>query len=430
MIGDLIDMPWDNVIATQDEDEWFDDYVREALSCVAPRMPDQEQRIGPVFATWFECRPGEAFICTRGGTGDDKILAQTLIREQLRPYGIKQAGFTFDWHKNDPLRKEADWDDVQAKAVRLIQAGSVHLTRNGMDQVQGTVVGDHDTYDVWFALQDPAHPDVITQWECGCPWDQYAWGRTRQWKKYEGRVCSHALALYWASKAVPKDEAAHPANKAVNPNQQSLFSMPPGGVPGGSAPMPGGMAGQPGMMPMMQMPPMAPAAPAQAPAQAPQPADVIPPNPMEMQQMQMDFLQQNINPASVPGLRQPSPTNPTQYPGGTFSKVEAAWNDERLSADFTNGKMVATKYEDWGEWQGRSEEHGAGERARIPAGSPGEVMGQDPATGMVQVLFMNEATGVNQHGKMMPWGIVGWFMPSELYDSKIKPPGPAIQRRR
>lgn len=421
-------MAWDNIVGTQTEDEFFEDYVREALACVAPRMPDQERQIGPVFATWFECRPGEAFICTRGGSGDDRVLAQTIIREELRPYGIKQAGFTFDWDKNDPLRKEADWDDVQAKAVRLIQSGSVHLTRNGDDQVQGNVDGDHGNYDVWFTQQDPANPDVITQWECGCPWDQYAWGRTRQWKKYEGRVCSHALALYWASKGVPKDEAAHPANNAANPNQQSLFTMPGGGAPSGfGTPMKAGPQAQgapqgqqmamPGMMPMMS--------PAAMPAgQAPQPADVIPPFPM--QPMDPALMP---NPASVPGLRQPSPTNPTQYPGGTFSHVEAEWSGERLSADFTNGKMVATKYEDWGEWVGRSEEHGAGQAARIPANSPGEVLGQDP-TGMVQVLFMNQATGVNEHGRMQPWGISGWFMPSELYDSSIKAPGPAIQRRR
>lgn len=420
---------WNNVVATQDEEEWFHEYVREALSCEAPRLPPETQKIGHVTATWFECRPGEAFICTRGGTGDDRVLAQNLLREQLRPHGLKQAGFTFEWHKDDPLRKVAEWDDVQAKALRLIQSGQVQVKRNGMDQVQGQVQGDHDTYDVWFALQDPAHPDVITQWECGCPWDQYAWQRTRQWKKYEGRVCSHVLALYWASKSLPKDEDAHPVNKAINPNQQSLFSMPGGspvGAPGGQLAPGGGMPqGQEmSMMPFpMQQPATMPGMTAQ-PGMSPQPADVIPPFPMAPVDPAM-----MPNPASVPGLKQPSPTNPVQFPGGTFSHVEASWSGI-TAAEFVNGNMVSTRYEDWGEWVGRSSDHGAGERARIPANSPGEVLGQDPTTGMVNVLFMNQATGVNQHGKMEPWGITGWFMPSELVESKIRAPGPAIQRRR
>lgn len=414
-------------MATQNEDEWFADYVREALSTSAPRMPEQDQIIGPVRATWEEIRPGEAFIRCRGGSGDDKILAQTLIVEQLRPYGIKQATFTFEWDKNDPLRKVADWDDVQAKAVRLIQSGNVQLTRNGAEQVQGTVRGDHDKYDVWFSQQDPNNPDTITQWECGCPWDQYAWGRTRQWKKFEGRVCSHILAAYWASLGLPKDEDAHPANpKGINPNQQSLFSMPAMGPAGGSGGQ--GMGG--GAMPMpqgqqMMMPLYAPQPQPGHPGA--QPADVIPPFPMAPVDPAM-----MPNPASVPGLKQPSPTNPVQYPGGTFSHVEASWQNVAAQPDgFVNGNMVTTRYEDWGEWVGRSEDHGAGSQARIPAGSPGEVLGVEPSTGMINVLFMNQATGVNEHGRMEPWGITGWFLPSELVvRSDIKQPGPAIQRRR
>jgi hypothetical protein len=68
----------------------------------------------------------------------------------------------------------------------------------------------------------------MTQWQCECPWDQYAWQRTRQWKKYEGRPCAHVLATWWASKMAPLDEDAHPGN------QQSLFGMPstPGGGQG------------------------------------------------------------------------------------------------------------------------------------------------------------------------------------------------------
>lgn len=413
-------MKWTNVVETQTEQEWFEDYVRVALATPAPRLPPDTQHIGAVTATWDEIRPGEVLIRTTGGTGDDKILAQALVLNQLEGHGFKQATFTLEWDKGDPLRKTADWDDVQSKAKRLIQSGQVHVLRNAADQVQAQVVGDHGTYDVWFSRQDPNSPDVLTQWECGCPWDQYAWGRTRQWKKYEGRVCSHVLAAYWLSRQLPVDEDVDPANQMampgmpapnMPPTQPSFFNRPPR-----QQMAPPGMQQQ--MMIPGVMPGMATGTPP-APGATMPPQDIIPPFPMLQEQQVPEVLVPN--PASVPGLRQPSPTNPTQYPGGTFSKVAAQW---------INGTMVSTRRDDWGEWIGRSEEHGAGSPARIPAGSPGEVMGQDP-TGMVEVLFMNEATGVNEHGRMEPWGVKGWFFPSELVQRPdIKPPGPAIQRRR
>lgn len=408
-------MKWTNIVESQSEEEWFEDYVRLALATRAPRLPDPVQHIGPVTATWEEINPGEAFVITKGGTGDDKILAQTLMMCQLEPHGYKQASFTFEWEKNDPLRKEADWDDVQAKAKRLVQSGNVHMQRNGPDQAQAHVIGDHDEYDTWIAFQDPNSPDVLSQWECSCPWDQYAWGRTRQWKKYEGRVCAHALATYFLARSLPKDEDAHPANQmqmpgmpgpSMPPTKPSPFNRTPNQM---QAPMQQPML--PGMMPGMAV--GTPPQPGTLP-----PQDIIPPFPMAPQEVPEVLVP---NPASVPGLRQPSPTNPTQYPGGTFSKV---------AANFVNGQMVSTRKDDWGEWVGRSDEHGAGSLAKIPAGSPGEVMGTDPA-GLVEVLFMNPATGVNEHGNMQPWGARGWFFPTELADRPdIKAPGPAIKRRR
>jgi hypothetical protein len=141
-------------------------------------------------------------------------------------------------------------------------------------------------------------------------------------------------------------------------------------------------------------------------------------------------------------MRQPSPLNPVQYPGGTFSSVNDGWD---LTPDpdkiwhmaapqpqgFVNGNIVSTKQDDHGIWVGKSEEHGAGSPAKIPAGSVGEVLGQDPVTGMVNVLFMNEALGVNEFGPLMPYGATAWFFPSQLAERPdIKRPGPAIKRRR
>lgn len=96
---------------------------------------------------------------------------------------------------------------------------------------------------------------------------------------------------------------------------------------------------------------------------------------------------------------------------------------------FANGNMVSTKAEDWGTYVGRSEEHGAGQPAKILKGAVGEVLGQDPTTGMVNVLFETKMT--DQMGNLEPNGIVGWFFPSELQlRPDVRRPGPAIRRKR
>lgn len=420
------------------ESEWFDDYVKLALATPAPGLPLTSQRIGSSDATWFEIEPGVAFIATTGGSPDDRVLAEFLLREQLRVSGIEQAQWYIEPDFNE---RTADWSDIEAKAKRLRDAGSVQLLRNGYTNVVGQVQGDHGNYQTEIMRQDP-NSRVITQWSCECPWDQYAFQRTRQWKKYEGRPCAHVLATFWKSQATPLDEDVHPSNPQ-NPQGQlpgmpapgqpqppSLFNTPgqmqPGGAPSFGQPMqPQGEQMQlPGMQPGM------------ATGTPPQPSGVIPMGPGIIPEPPMTGPM--ANPASVPGLRQPSPTNPVQYPGGTFSKaLTDDWDFDRLGGvaiaaqptGFINGNMVSTRHDDWGTWVGRSELHGAGTPAKIPRGSVGEVLGTDP-TGMVEVLFMNPAISVNEHGRMEPWGATAFFFPSEIVERPdIKRPGPAIKRR-
>lgn len=426
-------MRWATITETQTEDEWFDEYVRLALSESAPPLPPHDQQFGDVHVAWFETRPGEAFIHTSHGSMGDRQLAETLLREELRGHGIRQTHIDLEWDKNDPLRKEATWDDVEAKAKRLMQSGNVRILRNGATNVAGHVIGDHGEYDTEFSREDP-NSGVLTQHQCECPWDQYSWQRTRQWKKYEGRCCAHVLATYWTSKGLPIDEDVHPAAQQGQPGQMSLFNSPQQptqfGTPlGGPQSQPSAPPGQQMMIPGV-MPGMATGTPVQPgvgmPGQ-PAPQDIIPPFPMA------PVEGTPVNPASVPGLKQPSPVNPVQYPGGTFSHIEEEWSGVREAAQpegFGNGNMVSNKQDEWGEWVGRSADHGAGERALIPAGSPGEVLGVHPSTGLVNVLFMNKATGVNQHGNFEPWGITGWFWPTDLTERPdIQRPGPAVKRR-
>lgn len=120
--------------------------------------------------------------------------------------------------EQEPLFKEAGWDDVVVpKAKRLIQNGAVTILRNTPEHVLSHVIGEgtdndgvpdeHET-EIW--RDDPTHPEVITRWACDCAWGTHSWGRTRKWKKYNGRGCSHMLATYWQSLGTPQDQSEMP----------------------------------------------------------------------------------------------------------------------------------------------------------------------------------------------------------------------------
>jgi hypothetical protein len=121
-----------------------------------------------------------------------------------------------DWEGDPRLVREANktssrtvesaWADVQNKAVRLLRDGKATVLLNRPTIIMGHVVGDHGEYDTQITRTDP-NSSVIEQWDCSCPWSQYAWGRTRKWKRLEGRPCAHVLSLYWAAKSHPLDVA-------------------------------------------------------------------------------------------------------------------------------------------------------------------------------------------------------------------------------
>jgi hypothetical protein len=152
---------------------------------------------------------------------------------------------SFELDRVAKMRHEASWPDVMAKAKRMIQDGRVTLHRNGYNNIVATVIGDHGVYQPEISRDDP-NSRAISQWTCECDWDQYAWGRTRQWKKYEGRPCSHVLATYWKALSTPLDEDAQgtaptPGQAApVDPmaQQQQLFD-PASTMPAPAPPMPG-----------------------------------------------------------------------------------------------------------------------------------------------------------------------------------------------
>lgn len=273
-------------------------------------------------------------------------------------------------------RRISAWPDIMAKAKRLIQSGQVQVLRNGYNYIMGHVIGDHGEYDTELSRDDPSSR-AITGWQCSCPWDQYAWQRTRKWKKFEGRPCAHVMALYWKALSTPLDEQLSPEQAEAMGTGQKLPGAPPvaehppeiedrimkGERPPPEGPRTFGPEGPiQGEQLQMNMPPEAlggPPGPAQAPLtpppgpQGPAPPGVLPPFPGE--QMQMQWAGPGTTPGggvsppgavSVPGAKPQTFMNPLQQPG-TYSKVgEAAEFWLRvLRNQYAEGSISLEEYE-------------------------------------------------------------------------------------
>lgn len=404
-------MSW-QVDSTETEDSWFADLVATALSspCAVCSLPPKRASLGATTVVWFETEPGTAFIHTTGGTIDDRVLAEAVTRAELEQAGYRQAHYTFEPDEDSPLRKEAAWNDVMAKAKRLIQSGNVTILRNGQNNIVGHVVGDHGEYQSEISREDP-NSQVITQWQCECPWDQFAFQRTRKWKKYEARPCAHVLATYWAARRMPLDDAQPeaqgqgqlfaPGPMVGTPSPRARPTQPVGLIPGQQLSIPGVDPGT-----AVSTPP--------GPSGAPPAPDVMPQFP--------GTQMQEVNPVSVPGLRQPSPANPIQYPGGTFS----SWQFESAKADeFENSDMAQVMKATYGVAEGKSVEHGAGGYREIPKNAIVEVLGQDPTTGWVDCIWP-----LNNSGPMEPYHVRAWIPAEDLTPRPdVRKPGPFIKRR-
>lgn len=232
------------------------------------------------------------------------------------------------------------WTDVAAKAKRLVQSGQVTILRNAPHHVMAHVIGDHGEYNCEISRSDPTS-QIIEQWNCQCPWSQFAFDRTRKWKKLEGRVCSHVLAAYWKAKGVPLDVTDQDQGYQ-QPGGQKQGPAGPGqqSIPGASPEHP--MMDQ-AMQPSQEGSPETPGL--EAPATQPggpglphqkditipgQPASpfTVPKQPATPQLEQLHLFDITAppgaqpmaptSPVSIPGGRPPTPTNPVQLPG-TFS---------------------------------------------------------------------------------------------------------------
>jgi hypothetical protein len=411
--------------------------LRRILASKVGPLPPKLQRFGNTEVHWFEGAPGHVVIMGSGGSCDDRTYAEQLVRIQLEGHGYKRQAFFID----GALTKDANWTDIMAKAKRLIQSGQVSMLRNGWNNIVAHVIGDHGEYNCEIGRDDP-NSQAITTWNCECPWDQYAWGRSRQFKKFEGRPCAHVLAAFWRSKSVPLDDY-DPNIHGPAPRGQRIRPAPNMG-PGAIAPsiIPGTFnQGEPGDV-EVPGPPGAPSVPTGptgprifnpdgtteggppaatgGPLAPPTAPGILPPSPVEqMAMMQPPMPGQTPaglpappNSVSVPGARMPSPFNPLQFPGGTYSKVAAQ--------EYSPGQPVILKNTVWGQMVGKSEAHGAGQYQEVPAmnsvtGRPqhAEVMYQDPTTGWVEIIVSND-----QGKAMEPYHTQCFVEPSDIMPAR------------
>lgn len=394
------------------------DYIKQILGSVQP-LPKRIQKIGNCEVAWWEGKPGDAVVMAKGGSSEDQILAENVVAAQLEQFGYKRATFHFavdateildrersgvDFAKEDDalnqrqrervIERQDNWNDLVEKAKRLVLSGQVTLIRNTREYVVGNVIGDHGAYECEIMRKDP-NSQQITGWSCQCPWNQYAWQRTRQWKIYEGRPCSHVLAMYYVSKLSPPEEEGAPPEGAppeapVAPGAPapvgppSPFAAPAAeGMPGGQVPsVPRGPRG------LEQLKPFEPEnvgaiSPDEILEQrlgplAPKPPERIQKPPLEVLKERQRQQEQPSEPGaapygraappgtvSVPGTRQPSWTNPMNYPGtpgfGTYSKVT------------TKQQILAmTDNNDY---------------CKIPVGSVGKIISHDPVTKLIETEF-------------------------------------------
>lgn len=93
----------------------------------------------------------------------------------------------------------ASWSDVQRKAKRIRAEGGVTIVVASNDGVGGHVKGDHGTYEALLVYRPGTKK--VADWTCGCKWAAYAFDRSPGFQRFEGRKCSHALALQFEAQS-------------------------------------------------------------------------------------------------------------------------------------------------------------------------------------------------------------------------------------
>lgn len=132
--------------------------------------------------------------------GEDEVKQHTavVLREQQDP----DAGLMLRTAARDTdfgFHVTASWADVQRKAKRIRAEGGVTIVIASSDGVGGQVKGDHGTYEALLVYRPGTKK--VADWTCGCKWAAYAFERSPGFQRFEGRKCSHALALQFEAQS-------------------------------------------------------------------------------------------------------------------------------------------------------------------------------------------------------------------------------------
>ncbi len=379
---------------TESRNEILSLRLSHILEAPIQTLPAHEGHLGNAYWFWYTPMPNQYFLQTQGGTLQDRLYVSNLLRSELESFGLRKVAV--NWNASDR-------DQVQAKAMRLINTNKVFVHDNAPNYISGTVIGDHGTYNPEIQRDpttSPRNQRGLISGHCQCDWAAFMnTPRTRQWKQYQNAPCSHLIALWWLAQSMPVEGQDVPQGGQPVPNDmkdfQPLFKQPLRNF-APNAPVPNA----PGLTPRPEM---------QVPQRVFDPSEAegwsAPPNPeTALPQAPPPVVEVDPN-GSVPGKKLPSPADPVQYPGGTYSY--------RLSAQqFLEGSKVQTKNDDWGTGVGDPGYAGVGQYLKIPANSIGEVRGVHPSTGMVEVFFNGQ--DFLQKGAMQAMGATAWYLPNEL----------------
>jgi GNAT superfamily N-acetyltransferase len=179
----------------------------ERSHCMLPEVPDTENAKIAGYEVWFVKDRG---FCPRvtwdaqeqchvGEPGPNSGHPNALIECTKDWKDGGQRGGTPGVYVDHLASKEGSWADVRTKAARIRREGGVRVIANAGDTITAQVQGDNHVYQT--SLMREPGKKAVAMWECSCPWSTYSWGRSGRWRKYEGRMCAHAMALVYEASA-------------------------------------------------------------------------------------------------------------------------------------------------------------------------------------------------------------------------------------
>jgi 8-oxo-dGTP pyrophosphatase MutT (NUDIX family) len=129
---------------------------------------------------------------------DDGICVATEANRTPRRTAAWAETIAVEAGERDPevrLQLTATWADVRNKAKRIRREGGVRILMASSEGIVGEVRGDNAVYET--SLTYVPGSARVGFWHCGCKWAAYAWGRSPRYRRFEGRMCSHALAMQY-----------------------------------------------------------------------------------------------------------------------------------------------------------------------------------------------------------------------------------------